>query len=335
MGSGRPPAPARRTRPPHALARAPPDQSGAPPRAQASLTKEKDERIAKLNNQMKELKASVGGVKDLKATIASKDLEVAGLRKQLGAAQRVEDELRKQQASAASASKAEERQKNDAIAKLKGTIEQTHAVEVRRLGEEHEVALAARSREVAQLTAQLKSTLQKYQRAQSTLADERDRIREVLLGSRSMAEVSMAFTPEQETKLLHKVEQQVHECSADEMHWLVTKPFRTWLAQSYTECDEVCDALEAEQQRLKRIYHTKEQELTRMRAYATCLRSKIRWCYQVRRTPACRTPACRTPACRTPACPTPACPTPACRTPACPTPACRMWRPAVGPRLRA
>jgi len=206
---------------------------------------------------------------------------VAGLRKQLGAAQRVEDELRKQQASAASASKAEERQKNDAIAKLKGTIEQTHAVEVRRLGEEHEVALAARSREVAQLTAQLKSTLQKYQRAQSTLADERDRIREVLLGSRSMAEVSMAFTPEQETKLLHKVEQQVHECSADEMHWLVTKPFRTWLAQSYTECDEVCDALEAEQQRLKRIYHTKEQELTRMRAYATCLRSKIRWCYQV------------------------------------------------------
>lgn len=40
---------------------------------------------------------------------------------------------------------------------------------------------------------------------------------------------------------------------------MMTKEFRVWLTQSYTECDEVCDALEAEQQRLKRIYHSKEQ----------------------------------------------------------------------------
>ena len=45
---------------------------------------------------------------------------------------------------------------------------------------------------------------------------------------------------------------------------------------------QVCDALEAEQQRLRRTYHFKEQELGRMRAHATYLRQRISWTYQVR-----------------------------------------------------
>lgn len=55
------------------------------------------------------------------------------------------------------------------------------------------------------------------------------------------------------------MKQNVQECTVKELHWMMTKEFRVWLTQSYTECDEVCDALEAEQQRLKRIYHSKEQ----------------------------------------------------------------------------
>merc|ERR1712060_348452 len=65
------------------------------------------------------------------------------------------------------------------------------------------------------------------------------------------------------------------------VHWLMTKTFRSWLAQSYTECDEVCDALEAEQQRLKRISHSKEQELGKMRARNGFLKGRVTWIYQV------------------------------------------------------
>ena len=50
---------------------------------------------------------------------------------------------------------------------------------------------------------------------------------------------------------MRKVEESIQDCSVEEVHWLLTKTFRSWLAQSYSECDEVCDALEAEQQRLK------------------------------------------------------------------------------------
>jgi len=91
----------------------------------------------------------------------------------------------------------------------------------------------------------------------------------------------MQFSGEQEEKLLTKVQEQVQDCSVEEVHWMMTKTFRTWLAQSYTECDEVCDALEAEQQRLKRIYHTKEQDLGKMRARVLHLKGRINWVYQV------------------------------------------------------
>ena len=61
------------------------------------MAKDKDEKISKLNGTIKELKGSAASLLDLQATIAKKDAEVASLRKQLGAAQRVEGDLRKQQ----------------------------------------------------------------------------------------------------------------------------------------------------------------------------------------------------------------------------------------------
>ena len=90
------------------------------------MTKEKDERITKLTASNKELK---GG-------LAAKEQESAGFRKQVGAAQRAEDELRKQQASAASKAQKEETQSKDAMARLRGTIEevQTNSVLAGRAG---------------------------------------------------------------------------------------------------------------------------------------------------------------------------------------------------------
>lgn len=231
---------------------------------------------------IKELKGSAASIKDLKAGLAAKDLEIAGMRKQLGAAQRVEDELRKQQASAASSVKAVERNKNDAIAKLKSSIEQIHHQELKRQSEEHEQVLASRNREVTNLTAQLKQAMDMSQTAQEALESQHDKLRKALLASRAMAKTPMEYSAYEEKRLLRKVESQVEECSAEEMHWLMTRTFRTWLAQSYSECDEVCDALEAEQLRLKRIYHTKEQELGKVHAHAAHLNSRIYWVYQVR-----------------------------------------------------
>jgi len=195
--------------------------------------------------------------------------------------QKAEDELRKQQASAASRAQKEESQSKDAIAKLRGSIEQAHGEEVRKLAEGHEQVVSAKNREMANLTTQLKQVLQRYQQAQTALQRERDKVKEALLDSRNMAEVSMQFSGEQEEKLINKVKQHVQDCSVEEVHWLMTKTFRSWLAQSYTECDEVCDALEAEQQRLKRISHSKEQELGKMRARVGYLKGRVAWVYQV------------------------------------------------------
>ena len=124
--------------------------------------------------------------------------------------------------------------------------------------ESHEQVVGAKNREMAQLTNQLKSVLTKYQQGQSLLQREREKVREALLDSGKLAEVSMQYSGEQEERLMRKVEEHVQDCSVEEVHWLMTKNFRSWLAQSYSECDEVCDALEVEQQRLKRVSHAKE-----------------------------------------------------------------------------
>ena len=247
--------------------------------AKQAVSKERDDKVAKL---AKELKASVQGVKDLKEKLAGKEGEIGALRKQLGSAQRVEDDLRKQQASAASAVKAEERTKHDAMARLETSIKGDHVKELRRLTEEHEQATSAHSKEVSQLNTLLKQALTRVQRTQQTLGEERERLKEGCLSARTMASLSLEYTPAQEEALLAKVEGGcVHECSATELHWLMTKPFRAWLAQSYAECDQVCDTLESEGQRLKRLYHTKETEAGRLRAHATQLRARLSWTYRV------------------------------------------------------
>jgi len=160
-------------------------------------------------------------------------------------------------------------------------VEQAHLDEMKKLSDEHTQEVGSKNREMANLTAQLKQVLQRYQGAQTSLERERDKVKKALMESRNLAEVSMAFTAEQEAALLTKVQQQVQECSVEEVHWMMTKEFRAWLAQSYTECDQVCDALEAEQQRIKRIYHTKEQDLGKMRARVLHLKGRINWVYQV------------------------------------------------------
>ena len=258
--------------------------------------KEKDERIAKLSAASKELKA----------TLALKEQESAGYRKQVSAAQRSEDELRKevkQQTAAASkaqkeaaaskaqkddsqaaASKSQSKESKDALLKLRGTIDEEAArlrERILKIDQTHGQDIVAKDLALERLSEQLKQALHRCADAQAAQQREREKFREVLLDSRNMAEVSMQFSGEQEEQLTAKVKQQVQDCSVEEMHWLMTRTFRTWLAQSYTECDEVCDALEAEQQRLKRISHTKEQELGKMRARAGHLKGRIGWVYQV------------------------------------------------------
>ena len=121
----------------------------------SSLSKEKDEKIAKLSTSVKELKSSLSSREQACWPLVEKHLcqcpwvtfgrvrarggwgsgapalppyvrlqEVANLKKQLGSAQRVEEDLRKQHASAANAVQKEEKHKVDALAKLKGSIEQ-------------------------------------------------------------------------------------------------------------------------------------------------------------------------------------------------------------------
>ena len=136
--------------------------------------------------------------------------------------------------------------------------------------------VGAKNREMAQLTTQLKSVLSKYQQGQTLLQREREKVRAALLDSGKLAEVSMQYSGEQEERLMRKVDENIQDCSVEEVHWLMTKTFRSWLAQSYSECDEVCDALEVEQQRLKRLSHAKEQELSKMRAHVGHLRRNER-----------------------------------------------------------
>ena len=91
-------------------------------------------------------------------------------------------------------------------------------------------------------------------------------MRTALLRAEELAETSIEFSAEEEGRLRARVDGgEMGEVTAEEVHWLMTKPFRGWLAQSYAECDEVCDALEAEQQRHKRLAQAKDAEVGKMR----------------------------------------------------------------------
>ena len=232
---------------------------------------QKEEKIQKLSASLKETKQS----------LSLREQEVAQMRKQLGKADKAEEEVKKLKASADGQKQKEESTSKEHLAKLKGSIEMACTEERKKLESCHEEAVGAKEREVAQLGAQLKSALSKCQQGQAALLREREKVREALLDSGKLAEVSMQFSAEQEQRLLRKVEESIQDCSVQEVHWLLTKTFRSWLAQSYSECDEVCDALEAEQQRLKRLSHAKEQELSKMRAHVGHLRRRVHWVYQV------------------------------------------------------
>ena len=244
-------------------------------------TKEKDEKVAKLQGTIKELKGSAASVLDLKATIAKKDAEVLALRKQLGAAQRVEDDLRKQQKEASTQGEKLERGKKDELQRLRSSIDVVHAAELRKLSEEHEQQAAAKARETEKAAGVLKAAQARLAQSQQQLQLERGKLRSAIHSSRELAEIEMSFGEGEEARLLKKVEASVEECTERELHWLMTRTFRTWLAQSYSECDEVCDALEAEQQQLKRTFQSKEQELCRYRAQTAELRGALVWAYQV------------------------------------------------------
>ena len=69
----------------------------------------------------------------------------------------------------------------DALARLRGSIAQSHDEEVRKLAEDHEQVLAAKNREMANLTTQLKQVLQRYQQTHTALQRERDKFKEALL----------------------------------------------------------------------------------------------------------------------------------------------------------
>lgn len=207
---------------------------------------QKEEKIQKLSASLKETKQS----------LSLREQEVAQMRKQIGSAQKAEEEAKKLKAAANGQKQKEESVSKEQLARLKGSI----ALEERKKLEScHEEAVGAKEREMAQLGAQLKSALGKCQQGQTALLREREKVREALLDSGKLAEVSMQFSAEQEQRLMRKVEESIQDCSVEEVHWLLTKTFRSWLAQSYSECDEACDALEAEQQRLKRLSHAKEQ----------------------------------------------------------------------------
>jgi len=232
---------------------------------------QKEEKIQKLSASLKETKQS----------LSLREQEVAQMRKQIGSAHKAEEEVKKLKASADGQKQKEESVSKEHLARLKGSIEMACTEERKKLESCHEEAVGAKEREVAQLGAQLKSALGKCQQGQTALLREREKVREALLDSGKLAEVSMQFSAEQEQRLMRKVEERIQDCSVEEVHWLLTKTFRRWLAQSYSECDEVCDALEAEQQRLKRLSHAKEQELSKMRAHVGHLRRRVHWVYQV------------------------------------------------------
>jgi len=235
------------------------------------LTRERDERGAKLASANKELKAS----------LASRESELAAARKQLAAAMRAEDELKRQQASALKSAHKEETQTKDNLARLKGSIEQAHSEELRKLSQRHEQAIDAKDRENAVLTSQMKQVLQRYQQMQTALQREREKTKEVLLDTRNMAESSVQYTPEQDKEISKKAKFNVEELTVEEMHWLATRAYRGWLSHSYTETDEVCDALEAETRRLEKRALAKEQELVRARCKMLALKGRLSWVYQV------------------------------------------------------
>lgn len=139
---------------------------------------QKEEKIQKLSASLKETKLS----------LSLREQEVAQMRKQIGSAHKAEEEAKKLKAAANGQKQKEESVSKEQQARLKGSVE---VEERKKLESCHEDAVGAKEREVAQLGAQLKSALGKCQQGQTALLREREKVREALLDSGKLAEVSM------------------------------------------------------------------------------------------------------------------------------------------------
>ena len=139
---------------------------------------QKEEKIQKLSASLKETKQS----------LSLREQEVAQMRKQIGSAHKAEEEVKKLKAAANGQKQKEESVSKEQQARLKGSVE---VEERKKLESCHEDAVGAKEREVAQLGAQLKSALGKCQQGQTALLREREKVREALLDSGKLAEVSM------------------------------------------------------------------------------------------------------------------------------------------------
>lgn len=196
----------------------------------SAIAREKEERVAKLSATLK----------DVKGEIAQRDEQLCTLRKALAASEKSAEESRK--AHAAAAADWEE---------LKAAHEQATAArvhsplaehpqlcedEVRRLTAEAEGRVAAR---VAELESRLTRAETDAAGLSAELARGRGVLQQVVLDAHVMAETSIRVSTHQQELLIEKARQHVEDVTAEELHWLMTAPFRVWLEQSYTECDEV------------------------------------------------------------------------------------------------
>ena len=132
------------------------------------VVREKDEKILKLSTSLKETKQS----------LALREQEGVQMRKQLGSAHKAEEEVKKLKASADGQKQKDESLSKEHLARVKGSIEMAISEERKKLESSFEEELGAKEREVAQLAAQLKSALSKYQQGQTALLREREKVSE-------------------------------------------------------------------------------------------------------------------------------------------------------------
>ena len=195
------------------------------------LAREKEERVAKLSATLK----------DIKGEIAQRDEQLSTLRKALATSEKSAEEARKAHATAAAGwEKAKAAHEAVLAEQAAGSSGQSHQQlldeTVRRLAAEAEVRVAER---LSALESQLVEAQSHATNLGNKLARGRAVVRDAVLNAHEMAENVPAVTSQELELLVEKARQHTEDVTAEDLHRLVTAPFRTWLEQSYTECDEV------------------------------------------------------------------------------------------------
>jgi uncharacterized coiled-coil protein SlyX len=200
----------------------------------AGLARERDERVARLS----------AALKDVKGEISQRDEQLSALRKALASSEKAAEEARRAHAAAAAGWKSLKTAHDAELAQAGAartrspSPEQTQMSEkvVRQLTAEAESKVAAR---VAELESALARAEARAAGLSAELARGRGVVQQVVLDAHVMAETSISISTQQQELLVEKARQHVEDVTAEELHWLMTAPFRAWLEQSYTECDEV------------------------------------------------------------------------------------------------